>query len=108
MNTMNKQTQAIEHDLEQLARDANTLITATADVVGGQVGEARKRLACVLERGKEICGLVRDKAVERSKAADMAVRENLYHVILIGAGAGALMGYFFANRCKYDPSCNRD
>jgi len=108
MNTMNQQTEAIEHDLEQLAKDTNTLIAATADVVGGQVGEARQRLACVLERGKEIYGLARGKAMERTRAAELAVHENLYHVILIGIGAGALIGYLFASRCKCDRTCKRD
>ena len=58
----------------QLAEDASALITATAGVAGEKVGEARKRLAAALERGKVIAGNVRDKAVEGAKAADEAVR----------------------------------
>jgi len=108
MNTMNKQTEAIEHDLEQLAKDTNTLIAATADVVGEQVAEARLRLADVLERGKEIYGLVRGKAMERTRAADLVMHENLYHMILIGVGAGALLGYLFASHCKCLRTCKRD
>ena len=108
MNTMNKQTEAIEHDLEQLAQDTSTLIAATANVVGEQVCEARQRLACVLDRGKGIYGLVRDKAVERTRAADLAVHENLYQVILLGVGAGVIIGYLFASRCKCSRQCNRE
>jgi ElaB/YqjD/DUF883 family membrane-anchored ribosome-binding protein len=108
MNTMNKHTAVIEQDLEQLAKDTNTLIAATADVLGEQVSEARQRLAGVLERGKEFYGLVRGKAVERSRAADLAVHENLYQVILLGVGAGALIGYLFSSRCKCERTCKHD
>ena len=95
---MNKQTQAIGHDMERLAHDASALLAATADVAGEKVGEARKRLACVLDRGRDFYGAVREKAYEGSRAADVAVHENLYQTIAIGIGAGALLGYLFARR----------
>ena len=97
---MNKQTQAISNDLGQLAEDARALMAATADVAGEKVGEARKRLAAALERGKEIYGQVREKAVEGAKAADEAVREHPYQAIGIALGVGALIGYVVACRCS--------
>lgn len=97
---MNKQTQAISNDLGTLAEDARALLTATADVAGEKVGEARKRLTAALESGKEIYGRVRDKAVEGAKVADQTVRENPYQAIAIGVGVGALLGYFIARRCS--------
>jgi len=97
---MNKQTQAISDDMTQLADDARALMAATADVAGEKVGEARKRLSAALERGKEICGNVRDKAVAGAKAADEAVRENPYQAIAIGVGVGAILGYLVARRCS--------
>ncbi len=108
MNTIQQQTQVIEHDLEQLAQDTSTLIAATAGAVNDQVSEARQRLASVLERGKGIYGLVRDKAYESTRAADLVVHENLYQVILLGVGAGAIIGYLFASRCKCSRQCNRE
>ena len=96
---MNKQTQAISNDMGQLAEDARALMAATADVAGEKVGEARKRLAAALERGKEIYGCVRDKAVEGAKAADEAVHEHPYQAIAIGVGAGVLIGFLLARRC---------
>jgi ElaB/YqjD/DUF883 family membrane-anchored ribosome-binding protein len=78
-------------------------MTATADVAGEKVGEARKRLAAALESGKEIYGSVRDKAVEGAKVADQTVRENPYQAIAIGVGVGALIGYLVASRC----ACSR-
>ena len=97
---MDKVTQAISNDLGALAEDAHALMSATADVTGEKVSEARKRLAAALERGKEIYGAVRDKAVEGAKAADEAVHEHPYQAIAIGVGVGALLGYFVARRCS--------
>ena len=97
---MNKQTQAISNDMSQLADDARALMAATADVAGEKVGEARKRLAAALDRGKEIYGRVREKAVEGAKAADEAVHEHPYQAIGIALAAGALIGYFAARRCS--------
>ncbi len=96
---MNKQTQAISNDVDQLAEEARALITATADVAGEKVAEARKRLATALERGKEMYGQVRVKAAEGVKATDEAVREHPYQAIAIGVGVGAIIGYLIASRC---------
>ena len=96
---MNKQTQAISNDMSQLAEDARALMTATADVAGEKVGEARQRLAAALESGKEIYGRVRDKTVEKAKAVDQTVHEHPYQAIAIGVGVGALIGYLLARRC---------
>jgi ElaB/YqjD/DUF883 family membrane-anchored ribosome-binding protein len=101
---MNKQTQAISNDMGQLAEDARALMTATADVAGEKVGEARQRLAAALERGKAIYGRVREQAVEGAQAADEAVHEHPYQAIGIAFGVGVLIGCLVARRC----SCNRD
>ena len=97
---MNKEAQAISNDMSQLAEDARALMAATADVAGEKVGEARKRLAAALERGKEIYGRVREKAVEGAKAADEAVHEHPYQAIGIALGVGAILGYLAARRCS--------
>jgi ElaB/YqjD/DUF883 family membrane-anchored ribosome-binding protein len=101
---MNKHTQAASHDIGSLAEDARALMAATADVAGEKVGEARNRLAAALERGKEIAGNVRDKAVAGAKVADETIRENPYQAIAIGVGVGALIGFLVARRC----ACKRD
>lgn len=101
---MNKETQAIGNDLGTLAEDAHALLTATADVAGEKVGEARKRLASALESAKHIAANVRDKAVAGAKATDVAVHEHPYQAIAIGVGVGTLIGYLIARRS----SCNRN
>ena len=97
---MNPETQKISHDVNQLAEDARALLTATADVAGEKVGEARKRLAAALETGKEMAGCVRDKAIAGAKVADQTVRANPYQAIAIGVGVGALVGYLMGRRCN--------
>lgn len=97
---MNKETQAVANDLGTLAQDAHALMTATADVAGEKVGEARKRLAAALERAKEMAATVREKAVAGAKATDQAVHEHPYQAIAIGVGVGALIGYLAARRCS--------
>jgi ElaB/YqjD/DUF883 family membrane-anchored ribosome-binding protein len=97
--TMENQTQKIADDMGTLAEDARALMVATADVAGEKVGEARQRLAAALERGKEIAGRVRDKAIAGAKATDIAVHEHPYQAIAVGVGVGALLGYLIARRC---------
>ena len=97
---MNKETQAVANDLGTLAQDAHALMTATADIAGEKVGEARKRLAAALERAKEMAATVREKAVAGAKATDQAVHEHPYQAIAIGVGVGAILGYIIARRCS--------
>ena len=94
---MGKHKQADENDMGTLAEDARALMAATADVAGDKVAEARNRLAAALESGKELIGRVREKAVERAKAADKVIREHPYQTIGIAFGVGLLLG-FLAHR----------
>lgn len=96
---MSKQTQAVSNEINKLAEDAQALLSATADVAGEKVGEARKRLAAAVERGREVYGRVRDQAIEGAKATDEVVREHPYQAIGIGVGIGAILGYLLASRC---------
>ena len=97
---MDKPTEATSNDLGTLAEDARALMAATADVAGEKVSEARKRLAAALERGKEVYGRVKEKAVEGAKAADEAVHEHPYQAIGIAFGVGAILGYLVSRRCS--------
>ena len=81
-----------------LAEDARALMTATADVAGEKVSEARKRLAAALESGKELYGRVRDKTVEKAMAVDETVREHPYQAMGIALGVGVLLGVLLTRR----------
>jgi ElaB/YqjD/DUF883 family membrane-anchored ribosome-binding protein len=97
---MNKQTQTVNEAVGTLVEDARNLMSATADVAGEKVGDARRRLAAALESGREIYGSVRAKAVEGATVADQTVRENPYQAIAVGVGVGAILGYLLARRCS--------
>ncbi len=104
MNPMSNDTHEGGNTLGTLAEDALALMTATADVGGEKVAEARKRLATALESGKKIYGQVKDKVVEGAKATDSAVHQHPYAAIGIAVGVGALVGFLIARRCTR--SCN--
>jgi ElaB/YqjD/DUF883 family membrane-anchored ribosome-binding protein len=95
---MSKATDETTNDMNSLAEDASALMSATAEVAGEKVGEARKRLAAALERAKVVAGRVREKAVEGAKAADEAVHEHPYSAMFVALGVGALIGYLVARR----------
>ena len=97
---MNRQTQAISNEMGHLAEDARALMVATADVAGEKVSEARKRLSVALDRGREMYGRARERAIEGAKVADEAVHEHPYQAIAIGVGVGALLGFLITRRCS--------
>ena len=95
---MEKQTQKMADDMKTLGEDARALLAATADVAGEKVVEARKRLAAALERGKEMCGVVRDKAIEKARAVDERVHEHPYQAMGVAFGVGILIGVLVTRR----------
>jgi ElaB/YqjD/DUF883 family membrane-anchored ribosome-binding protein len=97
-DNMNKHIQAISDDVGTLALDARALMDATADVAEERVVEARNRLGIALDSGKKILGGVRDKAVERARAADQTIHENPYHIFGIAFAVGALIGFLLRRR----------
>ena len=97
---MSKETQAISHDMGQLAEDARALLAATADVTGEKVSDARRRLAAGLERSKEVYRRAREKAAAAARATDEAVREHPYQTMAIAFSLGALLGYLVSTRCS--------
>ena len=99
---MNKETQTTQNDTGTLAEDARALMSATADVAGEKVSEARKRLAAALERSKEIYGRAKEKAVEGAKATHEAVQEHPYQAMAVAFGVGAIVGYLLSRRCGRD------
>lgn len=97
---MHKQTQALTNDIGTLIEDARALLTATADVAGERVSEARQRLAATLDGGKQILERVKDKTVEGAKATDEAIHQHPYQAIGIAFGVGAILGCLLARRCS--------
>jgi ElaB/YqjD/DUF883 family membrane-anchored ribosome-binding protein len=94
---MKKHTE-VTTDLETLAEDARALLAATADVAEERVIAARKRVAAVLDKGKDALEHVQDAALEKVKAADKTIRRHPYESIGVALGVGALIGYLLARR----------
>jgi ElaB/YqjD/DUF883 family membrane-anchored ribosome-binding protein len=99
---MEKNKHAASVDMGTLAEDARALLSATADVAGEKVGQARERLAAALESVKEMADNVRDQAVAGVKATDKAVRKNPYKAIAIGVAAGVIIGFLVGRRTSRD------
>ena len=95
---MNKTTQAVRDDLNNLGQDARTLLADTVRMTGEKAAEIRKPLAAALQSAKETCGNLQEKAVKRAKAADEVVRENPYEAIGIAFGVGMLIGVLAARQ----------
>jgi len=85
-------------DLGTVMEDAEALITATKDVAGEKVLEARDRLVNSLEMGKEAFERVREKTFDQVEALEEKVRENPMAAIGIALGVGAFIGMLLLGR----------
>jgi len=92
MNTHEIATEKLVHDLKTVAHDTEELLKASAGEVSDKAREARARLTAAVERAKESCARLQEKAVESAKAADKVVREHPYQSIGIAFGVGLLIG----------------
>ncbi len=95
---MNTSTNANGNEMATLVDDACALVSATADVAGEKVTEARQRLSVAVENAKKVAGRVREKAVQTAHATDEAVHEHPYKAIAVGVGLGAVLGFYLARR----------
>lgn len=87
------------HDnMGTLVEDARALLTATANVAGDQIDEARQRVAAALGNGRAAVNRVREKAVEGAEAAGDVVRHHPFQAMAIGFGLGAIVGILIARR----------
>ena len=84
--------------LERGRAAGEAVMDSSTGVVEENFKEVHKLLADALDHGVEMYDDVRDKAVEKAKAADEAVRENPYRAISIALGIGALVGYITSLR----------
>jgi ElaB/YqjD/DUF883 family membrane-anchored ribosome-binding protein len=88
MNTRNE-TRDLQQGFTDLKNDARALLSATGDLAGDAVVQARRKLAATLEA---------TKAVQSAKAADRALRRNPYQSVGIAFALGTLFGIILARR----------
>jgi ElaB/YqjD/DUF883 family membrane-anchored ribosome-binding protein len=88
----NVSTERLVTDLKTVARDAEDLLKASAGEVGEKAHEARARLVAALERAKDACVRLEEKAIAGAKATDKVIREHPYQSIGVAFGLGLLIG----------------
>ena len=92
-------------EMERVAEHARAYMSATADVTGDKVDEARHRLNSALERLSMLCDRLREEAVGAARTLDKSVREKPYHAIAIALGAGLVVGMQLARRFALRSRC---
>ncbi len=97
---MSNPTQYISDHLSSLADEARSLMSATADVAGDKVAEARKRLAAALDSGHDVVQQCKSKAVEYGKVAEKSVRSHPAQSVGIALGVGAVFGFVLRHCCS--------
>lgn len=89
-------------DLRTLARDAESLLRATADDVSEKAKEARSRVSAALEQAKSTYEELQAEGLEKArvaaKKADDTIRAHPYESIGIAFGVGVLLGALFRRR----------
>ena len=93
----------IKTDIEELADEVRHFMSATADVAGDKVEEARKRLDRALKNGRNLTGQACDSTARGAKAASDALRAHPYTAIGVALGVGAVL-LLSARWC----ACHRD
>lgn len=79
-------------DFKAVARDAESLIKASADDLGEKAREARQRLDASLAAARQNFQKAEDKAWDGARATDEAIRQHPYESVGIAFGAGLLIG----------------
>ena len=83
-------------DMRTLARDAESLLRATADDVSEKAKDARVRLMAAVEKAKATYSEMQAQGIESAKAAakktDEAIRAHPYESLGIAFGIGVLIG----------------
>ena len=88
----------LRDNMDDIADDARTLISATADAADEKVVEARDRLDTALDAAQETYAKVQKKAVEGVRAFDQAVQDNPYQALGLAFGAGVVIGFLLSRR----------
>ena len=90
----------LRKDLQAVARDAEALLRATADVAGDKVQEARTRTEQTVRLALDnLYGSSLQKRAQRMvRATDTYVRDHSWSIIGIAAGAALVIGLLSATR----------
>jgi ElaB/YqjD/DUF883 family membrane-anchored ribosome-binding protein len=89
-------------DMRALARDAESLLRATADDVGEKAKEARTRLMAAVEKAKTTYTEMQAQGLESARVAaqkaDQTIRAHPYESLGVAFGVGLLIGVLVRRR----------
>jgi ElaB/YqjD/DUF883 family membrane-anchored ribosome-binding protein len=89
-------------DMRALARDAESLLRATADDVSEKARDARTRLMAAVEKAKSSYEHMQaqgiESAREAAKKADESIRAHPYESLGVAFGIGVLIGALIRRR----------
>ena len=85
-------------DFKQVMHDSEELLQATVGVVGDKAIQVRERLTDTLDRARQTCREMEDRALTKVRAADKAIHEHPYQSIWMGFSLGMLLGVLLTRR----------
>jgi ElaB/YqjD/DUF883 family membrane-anchored ribosome-binding protein len=92
----------LRNDLQAVARDAEALLKATANVTGEGVGEIRTRTQETVRRAYDhLYSPNKERVRQLARETDSYVHENSWTVIGAAVGVGLLAGLLLASRREY-------
>jgi ElaB/YqjD/DUF883 family membrane-anchored ribosome-binding protein len=104
MNTeaLNNSFNDLRNDLQAVARDAEALLKATADVGGDSINEIRTRTQDTLRRAYDHLYERNMQMRELARQTDSYVRDHSWSAIGVAAGAGLLVGLLLSRATDRD------
>lgn len=89
-------------DMRALARDAESLLKATAEDASEKAKEARVKLMAAVERAKSTYEAMQAQGIETARAAakkaDATIRAHPYESLGVALGVGVLIGILLRRR----------
>ena len=92
---------ALRHDVHTLTEDAEALLDATKEVVDEKVKAARTRLTLSVQRSRDLCADLQQKALDGAKFADETIHAHPYQAALIALGVGAFVGFLCRGSARH-------
>ncbi|MCD6338841.1 MAG: DUF883 family protein [Verrucomicrobia bacterium] len=98
MSEADVNTERLVQDLKTVARDAEELMKATADMAGEKAAEVKSRLTSIAENAKTACQRLEEQASVHVENADKVIRSHPYESVGIAFGVGVLLGVLLGRK----------